>query len=199
MQNTGQGGEKRSYRVILLLVVGLAAFSNAMKELNQVQAFAAESSSLVAQWTEKLVPTERTITVETCENNQANVPQPPPVVVPALPPMPPPPVADVDSEAPRCPLQALPPTPPRVPASPVSNRRVVARPAHDAAEVRVLLSLEDLVDKSRVEKTFKAAFETDPSLKPLKAKNRRQIFITPDGKDVILKTLNRSINLRSAS
>src|SRR5436190_23471402 len=76
MQNTGQGSEKRSYRVILLLVVGLAAFSSAMKELNQVHELTLETSSLLAQWTDRLVPAEKRISVETCETNQVNIPLP---------------------------------------------------------------------------------------------------------------------------
>ncbi|HEY2960909.1 MAG TPA: hypothetical protein VGJ37_00710 [Pyrinomonadaceae bacterium] len=202
MQNTGQGGEKKSYRVILLLVVGLAAFSSAMKELNQVHALTLETSSLLAQWSDRLVPAERAIAVETCENNQVKIPLPPMPVVPELPPMPPAPVAQPaeqyspeDSPEIVSPEAApAPPAPPRVPATPASKSRRAAPPAHDSAEVRVLLSTDDLIEKS-----IKDAFETDPSLKSLKAKNRRHIFITPNGKDVILKTLNRSINLRSAS
>ena len=200
MRNTGAGSENRSYRVILLLVVGLAAFSNAMKELNHVQALTYETSSLLAQWTEKLAPAERTISVETCDNSQANIPLPPMPVVSAVPAPPPPPVAQSDDVDLPDAVTAVPgvPAPPRVPA-PVSKPRRAPRPVHDAAEVKVLLSMEDLLPKTSVENSIRDAFETDPSLKALKAKNRRHIFITTDGKDVILKTLNRSINLRSAS
>ena len=69
-----------------------------------------------------------------------------------------------------------------------------SRPAHDAAEVRVLLSRDDFV-----EKTIKDAFESDQSVKTFKTRNRRFIFVTPEGHDIILKTLNRGVNLRSAS
>ena len=68
------------------------------------------------------------------------------------------------------------------------------RPAHDAAEVRVLLSRDDFV-----EKTIKDAFESDQSVKTFKTRNRHFIFVTPEGHDIILKTLNRGVNLRSAS
>ena len=202
MQNTGQGSEKRSYRVILLLVVGLAAFSSAMKELNQVHELTLETSSLLAQWTDRLVPTEKTISVETCETNQVNIPLPPLPVVPTSP-LRPAPVAEPDDMD--CPatetMEAVPapPTPARVPATPFSKPRRMAPPLHDPAEVRVWLSTDDLIEKGSVDKNIRDAFETDPSLKALKAKSRRHIFITPDGKDVILKTLSRSINLRSAS
>ena len=82
MQNTGQGSEKKSYRVILLLVVGLAAFSSAMKELNQVHALTLQTSELIAQWTDAIAPAEQhaiLAKVETCENSQILLPPPPPL------------------------------------------------------------------------------------------------------------------------
>jgi hypothetical protein len=190
MQNTGQGNEKRSYRVILLLFVGLVAFSSAMKELNQVQQLTLQTSGLIAHWTDAIAPDEQhamLAQVETCEQTKIRVPPVPPLPVPAVPP--------VHLEAPQIAAPALvPPTPPRAPVAPAKPRRV-ARPSHDDAEVRVLLSTDDLVEKS-----LRDALQADVTLKALKAKNRRhQIFITPDGKDVLLKSLNRGINLRSAS
>lgn len=50
MNSVGQGGDRKSYRVILLLVVGLTAFSSAMKELNLLREFSRETSDLVASW-----------------------------------------------------------------------------------------------------------------------------------------------------
>jgi len=201
MQNTGQAGEKRSYRVILLLVVGLAAFSSAMKELNQVQALTLETTGLVAQWSEKLAPTEKAITVETCQNRQMAISVPPIPALPDLAPLPPappvPPVAKSDEVdlpeviAPE--VAPVPPAAPRVPAPPAPKVRRAFSQMHDSAQVRVLISTED------VEKTLKDAFDSDSSLKALKARNRRHILVTTDGKDVILKTLNRSITLRSVS
>jgi hypothetical protein len=200
MQNTGQASEKKSYRVILLLVVGLAAFSSAMKELNQVRDMTVEASNLVAQWKDALAPADPmvTLSVETCQNTRTLVPPPPPLQ--ALPPLPP--AAPIQSdavdvgvpEAPPAPevAQPAPPAPPAVREAPKARR--VARPAHDAAEVRVLLSKNDFV-----EKTLKDAFESDQSMKTFKTRNRLFIFVTPEGHDVILKTLNRSVNLRSAS
>ena len=59
----------------------------------------------------------------------------------------------------------------------------------------MLLSVDDFAEKS-----IRDALQADVTLKALKARNRRhQIFITPDGKDVLLKSLPRGINLRSAS
>src|SRR5687768_8841732 len=56
MNSVGEGGEKKSYRVILLLVVGLTAFSSAMKELNQLRDFTREASDLVASWSSMVAP-----------------------------------------------------------------------------------------------------------------------------------------------
>ena len=195
MQNTGQASEKKSYRVILLLVVALAAFSSAMKELNQVRDMTVEASNLVAQWKQAIAPADPmvTLSVETCQNTRTLMPPPP---LQALPP-----AAPVQADAMDVVVPAAPPTPEAVPVQPAppavreapKPKRAV-RPAHDAAEVRVLLSKDDFV-----EKTIKDAFESDQSVKTFKTRNRRFIFVTPEGHDIILKTLNRGVNLRSAS
>lgn len=188
MQNTGR--ENKSYRVMLLLFVGFVAFSSAVKEFKQVHQLTRQTNALIAHWTDAFAPAERYTVlaqVQTCERTKVLVPPTPPLPAPAVPP--------VQLEVPEIAAPALvPPTPPKAPAVPAKPRRVV-RPNPDDAEVRVLLSTEDLVEKG-----LRDALESDVTLKALKAKNRRhQIFITPDGKDVLLKTLNRSINLRSAS
>ena len=56
MNSVGQSGDRKSYRVILLLVVGLTAFSSAMKELNLLREFSRETSDLVASWSKAVVP-----------------------------------------------------------------------------------------------------------------------------------------------
>jgi len=52
-----QTGERKLYSVLLLMIVSLAAFSSAMNELNQVQAFAGQVGNLVASWSDVMVPT----------------------------------------------------------------------------------------------------------------------------------------------
>jgi hypothetical protein len=188
MQTTGQVSEKRSYRVILLLVLGLAAFSSAMKELNQVQDLTLQTSKLIAELSDAIAPADHNSTlvkVETCENNGFLLPPPPPL--PVVPP------AQVDVTEAEPPAVPLPPAVPKVRQVPVARPKIVVLPEHDSVEVRVLPT-DELIEKS-----IKEAFESDATVKALKAKNRRHIFIGPDGRDVILKTLNRSINLRSAS
>ena len=65
----------------------------------------------------------------------------------------------------------------------------------EVPEVRVFVSTDEMVD---VNKALKDAFQIDVNQKAFKAKNRRHIWIGPEGRDVILKTLNRSINLRTS-
>lgn len=72
MNNTGQQGEKTGYRIVLLLVVALAAFSSAMKELNKLQQFTLEAGRFAAEWSEKIAPAEpiqTTVRLETCESS----------------------------------------------------------------------------------------------------------------------------------
>ena len=49
--------EKKSYRVLLLLIVGLAAFSSAMNELNQLQDLTFQAGKLIAAWSDIVEPT----------------------------------------------------------------------------------------------------------------------------------------------
>ncbi len=58
MNHTGNPfGEKKFYSVLLLLIVGLAAYSSAMNELNQLQRVTLQASELLASWSDNLVPT----------------------------------------------------------------------------------------------------------------------------------------------
>ena len=56
MNSVGQSGDRKSYRIILLLIVGLTAFSSAMKELNLLRESARDTSNLVATWSKALQP-----------------------------------------------------------------------------------------------------------------------------------------------
>ena len=49
--------ERSPHRVLLLLVIGLAAFSSAMNELNQLQEpYSSSQYSLIGAWTDVMVP-----------------------------------------------------------------------------------------------------------------------------------------------
>jgi DUF4097 and DUF4098 domain-containing protein YvlB len=63
--------EKKWYKVILVLFVGLAAFSSAMKELNEFQTLTTQASQFVAEWVGVVMPTadaHALPTVEICSN-----------------------------------------------------------------------------------------------------------------------------------
>lgn len=200
MQHTGQGSEKKSYRVILLLIVGLAAFTSAMRELNKVHALTLETGQLIARWTDRLPRenNEMLVKVDTCDS-KILPPLPPLPALPAVPPVPdvpaiPPSLSDIEIEVPAAPAIA-----PKAPEAPRVKPRRVVRVQHGAAasahsgDVRVFVPTEEVVDKA-----LKYAFEIDVNQKAFKAKNRRNIVIGSDGRDVILKSLNRSINLRAS-
>ncbi len=59
MKKTQKNGivDKKSYRVLLFVVIGLAVFSSAMRELNQFRAFTLEAGELIASWSDALMPT----------------------------------------------------------------------------------------------------------------------------------------------
>src|SRR6185369_1254212 len=69
------------YKVMLILAVGLTAFSSAMKELNQIQQFALDASRLAGQLAESVAPNpippqtpelpQAIVKVETCEIKQS--------------------------------------------------------------------------------------------------------------------------------
>lgn len=203
MNSTGQHGEKTSYRIILLMIVGLAAFSSAMKELNQIQQLGLEASRLAAEWSSKMVPTEvpaevPTTTVETksltCENKELRQ-SAPSVELPWL---------DNDS----------------VPRARASERTKIRKappalpgfeqlPGLTEAQVAKLRQLRDLkFDPVEFEVRFLSDHdaETAPAAAPeiplytFKAKSRKHnpVRVNPREREIFLKSVNRSINLRIA-
>jgi hypothetical protein len=65
--------------VILLLVVGLTAFSNSMKELAQIHEVTVDAGRLVAQWSNNIAPAETPQIPDIPK--VAQTPQAPPLVV----------------------------------------------------------------------------------------------------------------------
>jgi hypothetical protein len=196
MHNAGRNSERTGYLVILLFVVGLTAFSSAMKELNQVHELALDASRLIAHWTNKITPAEVPQTVvklETCENN--NVMQSAPAVeLPWL--------AHVADDEP-------------IVAEPVREkvgtmRTVLAQPAKPATVKFDELKKLRIIDPVEFEVRISDEHDAEPDeprvtsecpLTTLKAKSRKANTIrvnTREG-EMFLKTLNRSINFRFAS
>ncbi len=201
MNSTGQHGEKASYRIILLLVVGLTAFSSAMKELNQLQEFGLEASRLAAEWSGKLVPAESppvnpVITVEntplTCENKELQQ-SAPSVELPWL-----------DNEAApaartleRVKIRKATPAPPAVEhqvltESQIARLRQLRRLEIDPVEFEVRIFSDNDAEAD-------APVAPELPLYTFRTKSRKHSPVkTPREREIILKSLNRSINLRTA-
>ena len=207
MNSVGQSGDRKSYRIILLLVVGLTAFSSAMKELNLLREFSRDTSNMVASLSKAVVP---------------EAPEPPKVVIPA-------PVAPVVEQVEVCDsrneLQEVELVDHLqlggdVARAEVKNkeagtkavaerskrrdvRAVATFRSHRSADIELIelrkqvrraadLKVMIMADSDgEVELAIPPAFE----FKAPKAKTYRQP-ITPDQRE-LLKTLNRSLNLRA--
>jgi hypothetical protein len=157
-------------RAILILVVGLASLTSAMRELNQVRQFGLEASQFVAQWSEKLttdeVPPVALAKLNSCERKQSE----PAVELPWL-----------DNE---------PPSKPE-PVKVKKVRRVNVDPTQ--LEVRIMNDHDG-------EQDLPAVYEFPLPSSTFKFRTRKFNFnkISPRDRE-LLKTLNRSINLRIAS
>ena len=198
MNNTGHSGEKNGYKLILILVVGLTAFSSAMKELNQLQQISLQASELVAQWSEKFAPAEvpavphtteaqpMVVKVESCDLKQSA----PSVELPWLSN-----AAPVPSPAPKAvvprPTQAIDVAKNLPKQSDFQFAKLKKLPQFDPAQFEFTIATDD-----------ESVAEMAPEIRAahVKAKNRRvhALRIQTRDREILLKSLNRSINLRIA-
>ena len=207
MKSTGQNGERAGYKVILLLVVGLTAFSSAMKELNQLQQFALQASHLMAQVSDKFAP----------------APVPPSPQVPQVPEVPQTTESQTTEKVETCELQQSVPSVELPWRSNVTRtkdskpRAVVPRPSqvidfkNDLPSEIQIAKLKKIpqIDIDPVQFEFRIATDAERDAflvselpRPqVKTKTRRHgdIRISTRDREIFLKTLNRSINLRFAS
>jgi len=63
-----QAQKKKSYRAILILLVGLAAFSSTVKELHQLRALVTDVTEFISEWGGAVVPTANARTETKVEN-----------------------------------------------------------------------------------------------------------------------------------
>jgi hypothetical protein len=201
-------GDNKSYRVILLLVVGLAAFSSAMKELNQVREFTREARNLVASWSkavepapavDRVVPVEvpRTAArLEVCDNSRlAIIAEPLPQLQTG---------GGVAQE-------------PTIEVKEAAKTVVTVRPGRREMQVSTLrklrpvdIDLVELRNQARRATDLKVLMMADEDgeveisvppdlhLKLPNIKELRQFRVGTKEHDIFLKSLNRSINVRSA-
>ena len=193
MNNTGRHSEKSGYLVIMLLVVGLTAFSHSMKELTEIHLLTLDASRLVAQWSGNVTPAEipqipqvaqtvvRIEKRQSCESKQSA----PAVELPWL-------TAPASVEPVR---------------KQIKNERVerVSRPAITEAQIAKLKKLQRIdIDADAFEVRVPTVQLPDSDEFPaftFKTKTRKPgaFRINPRDREMLLKTLNRSINLRIAS
>lgn len=207
MNSVGQSGDRKSYRIILLLIVGLTAFSSAMKELNLLREFSRDTSNLVASWSNAMTP-----------------PAPPEVVVPAeIPPVPETVEVCESSHA----VQEAEPVDELQLGGDVARvevkikdvgktfvaERSTRREAQAVATLRsrrsVDIDMMELRKRAHQERDLKVmiladsdgeaeiAIPTTFEFKAPKVRVHRPFVFKPEERE-ILKTLNRSLNLRSA-
>jgi hypothetical protein len=184
----------KGYKAILILVVGLTAFSSAMKELNQLREFGAEAGQFVAEWSEKLVPAESPtavppVVVAKSEKCQSKVSEPN-VELPWLEH-----VADADQIADtEEPAAAPQPVIKRTRAKRERQGKVDPVPQF---EVRILNDQAGELEVPAVPVVSK--FTVPPATFTFKSHKQSFNFYRLNPRDrEMLKTLNRSINLRSA-
>lgn len=196
------------YRVILLLAVAFTAFSSAMKELNEIRQFALDTSRLVAQVAHSISPNpvprtpeiqHTTTKEETCDIKQSL----PAVELPWL----------ENEKRP----SAVVPRPSQLievtrSAKPVNRTKPsdvqiakLKKFPHFEMKQFPEVNMDPVAFEFRIppDQDFEteSVLTSELPLTMLKAKNRRHgtIRINPRDREVLLKTLNRSINLRIAS
>ena len=205
MKYTGRNTENSGYLVILLLVVGLTAFSHSMKELTEIHQLTWDASRLVAQLSGNVTPAEiphfpqtpqtvvRIEKLESCDSKQSA----PSVELPW------------SSETPEeTELSAAAPRRSQQRKIRSIDRRVITFPSE--TEIAKLKKLQRIdIDAGAFEVRIPnvpfpeagepVSIETPEFTFRARARKHGTIKINPRDREMLLKTLNRSINLRSTS
>jgi hypothetical protein len=204
MNNTGRNSKSTGYLVALLLVVGLTAYSNSMRELAEIHQFTLDTSRLMAQF---FVPAEIPQTQQVPQVRQV------PLVIAKL--------ASCESRVvPSAEVEWLedvegitePGAQATVRTPQIEVQKVEKRVRIKPTEIQLAnLNRFRQFDFDPTQFEFRVASDNNdetgdpiPVQLPVtmfKAKNRKHnvIRINPRDREMILKTLNRSINLRIAS
>ena len=202
MNNTGQNRQDGRYKVVLLLVVGLTAFSSGMKELKQLHQFTLDTGRLIAHWSGKFYPSQEVppvpqtieiqqtaINVETCQLKQSQ----PSVELPWLSN-----VARSTETKPR----AVVPRPSQV----IDFKNDLPLPG----EIQIAkLKKIPQIDIDAVQLGFRIANGDEPDVLVMtefpknevktRTRKHREIRFNPRDREMFLKSINRSINIRFAS
>lgn len=192
MNSKDHNSAKSSHLVILLSVVGLVAFSSAMKDLSQLHQYALGAGHLIAAWSQA-APIENSATVvrvETCELSKTLEQSAPSVELPWLDGIQEEKVNEV-IEVEEVSQAAERSKPRRVQ---VLRPARVARVDFDPVQLEVRVPSKHDAEADVIVPTEIPQFS-------FKTKTRKHnvIRISPRDREMILKTVNRSINLRIAS
>lgn len=200
MNSTGRHGENSGYLVIMLLVVGLTAFSHSVKKLTEIHQLTLDASRLIAQWSGNVAPVELPQTIvkiekhESCESKQSA----PSVELPWLDEMPV--VTEPGAVAMgRLQQSKIQKTAPRVIVRPSEAEIARLKKLHrfeinsDKFEVRVFTDAQNVDAEGPI-----APAELPLSMFKARARKHGVIKINPRDHEMLLKTLYRSINLRIA-
>jgi len=198
MNSTGRKSDNSGYLVILLLVVALTAFSHSMKELTEIHQ---DASRLVAQLSgnftsaeipQTVVKVEKIEKLESCESSKQSAPS---VELPWL------------DETPTSPSAVAPVRTHQLKIQRIDQRVVPIPSEAEIAKLRKLQRIDahgDAFDVRMPSVEFSESDEsgaTDFSSFTFRAKARKAgaVKSNPRDREIFLKTLNRSINLRIAS
>jgi len=190
--NSAGNNKKTGYLVIALLLVGLTAYSNAVKELTEIQRLTLGASQLIAQWSNETVPAnipqipQTVVKHETCESQRLaavidtpSVPDVPEVIEPN--------VAAPDKVENSKRHVRVKPT-----ADQLTKVKKATRLEFDAADFAFHLSADQFPERTE-------PINIELPVSALKLKARKYNFrMNPRDREMLLKTLNRNINLRTA-
>jgi hypothetical protein len=200
MNSTGSKRERSNYLVVLLLLVGLTAFSHSMNDLTEIHQLTLDASHLVAQWSADVAPAQipqTAIRLESCESKKAKAEA---AELPWL--------EDVEETTEPIDAPALSQHKQvrkierritlRTNEVQIAESKKARRFEFDPVKFEVRIPTGQLSDRTE---STNADFQFNAADFQFKGKNRKQNnfrFNTRD-REILLKTLNRSINLRIAS
>ena len=188
--NSAGNNKKTGYLVIALLLVGLTAYSNAVKELTEIQRLTMGAGQLIAQWSQQTVPAEipqipqTVVKLDTCESRQlarmAEV-----VPVPEVPEVIEPNVTTQEKETRRRARG-------KASTDQLAKVKKASRLEFGAADFAFQMSTDQLPDPPE-------PLVVELPASALKVKARKHFFkFNPRDREMLLKTLNRNISLRTA-
>ena len=196
MNNTGRHSEKSGYLVILLLIVGLTAFSHSMKELTDIHHLTLDAGRVMAQWSGNVSPVEvppvqvasiqKIEKIQSCESrHSADAVELPSLTVAN---------AEAAGRTREIKVQKI-ARPGNTGELEIAKLKQLERIDLDAGEFEVRIPSVQFPEGGELTAPVDIPAFTFKS----KARKHGTIRFSPRDREMLLKTLNRSFNLRIAS